>query len=116
MTTPETKKVRAIDVVPYRWGLWCTVGDSKPFVNDIEGVSWSDDGQHIWFMLGTHNFYKAEPNEIVELVPCEPVTMSEAFMKEEEERHKKFVQSRPQPTQKCLHCKGVGHVRYWPGP
>jgi hypothetical protein len=116
MTTPETKPIRAIDVIPYRWGVWCQIENGKPFTNVIEHLSWSDDGQHIWFALGTHNFHKAEPYEMLDLVPCEPGIMSSKFMDEEEENHKKFVQARPKPTQKCLHCGGAGHVAYWPKP
>lgn len=73
MSDPEFRSVRAIDVVPYHWGIWCTVqGDPNPFVNHIVGATWSDDGKHIWWMLESHNFQKAEPDEMVELVPIEP--------------------------------------------
>lgn len=54
MTTPATKQVRAIDVRPYQWAIWCTVGrDTRPFANAIESRRWSEDGQTIWFLLGT---------------------------------------------------------------
>ena len=70
--TPELKRVLARDVLPYHWGVWCTVGGRpEPFSNTIEHVSWSEDGQHLWFMLGTHNFCKAAPDQEIELVPHE---------------------------------------------
>ena len=70
MGAPEMKQVKAIDVKPYRWALWCSVGDSgKPFENEIVGRKWSPDGKLIWFMLDSHNFYSAAPGEVLELVP-----------------------------------------------
>ena len=70
MKTPEMKSERAIDARPYQWAVWCRVGGApKPFANVIESRSWSEDGRHIWFLLGTHNFMKARPDEELELVP-----------------------------------------------
>ena len=69
MAEPEQIEVRGIDVVPYECAIWCTVADSEPFANTIEHRSWSDDGEHIWLMLGTHNFYKCKPDEMVRVVP-----------------------------------------------
>ncbi len=66
---PTIVKVRAIDIKPYRYGVWCTIEDNpKPFVNEIVNRRWSEDGQHIWFMLDTHNFMKATPEEEVAVV------------------------------------------------
>jgi len=66
---PQIIKVRALDAIPYHYGVWCTVGDEpKPFVNEIVTRRWSEDGKHIWFMLDSHNFMKADPDEELELV------------------------------------------------
>jgi hypothetical protein len=55
--TIVTKK--AIDVLPQFHGIYCRIGDGKPFVNDIELRRWSEKGDEIVFMLGTFNFYFA---------------------------------------------------------
>lgn len=69
---PAMVKVRAIDVLPYRFGIWCTVGGwPQPFANEIVGSRWSEDGKKIWFMLETHNFQEADPDELMELVPID---------------------------------------------
>ena len=57
--SPVTVKVRAIDVRPYRYGLWCRIENDPPFTNPIVHGAWSDDGQSIWFGLDSFNFYKA---------------------------------------------------------
>jgi hypothetical protein len=110
--TPAGQKVRAIDVRPYQWAIWCTVADHfgpdgklKPFANEIEGRKWSDDGQSIWFMLGTHNFYNAKPDDVLELVPIEPKSP-----KVTDEEQADFVRSRPVPMIKCPTCGGGGKV------
>lgn len=69
---PVIVKKRAVDVTPHLHGIYCTVGDSKPFVNEIVLRRWSEDGKKIWFMLNTHNFDCARPEEemdVVEIVP-----------------------------------------------
>ena len=68
---PEQVEVLGIDVTPYDYAIWCSVGDGKPFANTIEHRSWSDDGQHIWLMLGTHNFYKCKADEPVRVLKRE---------------------------------------------
>lgn len=68
MTEPETKQVKAIDVVPYHWALWCSIEGGKPFANPIVAARWLDDGR-LSFMLDSHNFYSAEADELLELVP-----------------------------------------------
>lgn len=63
-------KIKARDAKPKLYALWCTVeGHPSPFANDIEAIRWSDDGEHLWFLLGTHNFYKVRPDEEVDLIP-----------------------------------------------
>lgn len=65
---PTLVKKRAIDVLPYVNAIWCTLAGSKPFANTIENRSWSEDGSKIWFMLGSHNFYDADPEAEIEVV------------------------------------------------
>ena len=69
---PDAVKIKAIDVELYRYALWCTVGGSKPLLNDIVCRRWSEDGSEIVFMLETHNFMTALPDEELELVPVNP--------------------------------------------
>lgn len=75
MTTnasPNFERIRAVDVQPYRWGQWSSVGGSTPFLNQIVSKRWSENGDRIWFMLDSHNFMSAEPDEVLELVPMKP--------------------------------------------
>lgn len=67
MNEPVFVTLRARDVKPYHYGLWSSVG-GDPFANCICSVKWSDDGAHLWFMLESHNFYKVEPDEEIEVV------------------------------------------------
>lgn len=72
---PEVVTLKARDVKPYHYGVWCTVGDpetgreSKPFSNTICVIKWSEDGEHLWFGLDTHNTIKVAPDEEIEVVP-----------------------------------------------
>lgn len=68
MTEPEEIEVLGIAVLPYQYAIWCSVGGGEPFANTIESRSWSDDGEHIWLMLGTHNFCKCRPDELLRVV------------------------------------------------
>ena len=71
-TRPSEVEIRACDVLPYHWALWCTVCEhngGRPFANEIVARRWSDDGKRIWFMLDTHNFFDADPDELLSLVP-----------------------------------------------
>tara|TARA_B100001094_G_scaffold184519_1_gene178744 strand:- start:15 stop:527 length:513 start_codon:yes stop_codon:yes gene_type:complete len=72
MSDPKTVKVKARDVVPYLYGVWSFVADGEPFANQIMRIRWSEDGEHLWFGLDSHNFMKARPDEVLELVPMEP--------------------------------------------
>lgn len=91
MSDPHFEKVRAIDVVPYRWALWCSVGEERqPFANQICHVAWSSDGESVVFGLDSHNAFCAAPEDVLELVPqhgWEPDDVAE--------RHAKFLASRP---------------------
>ena len=59
--------VRARDVKPYHYGIWSSTG-GEPFANCICIVKWSEDGKHLRFMLESHNFFEAAPDEEVEVV------------------------------------------------
>lgn len=71
MSQPTFVRKRAIDVTPWRHAIWCTVGGGKPFANTIESRSWCENGTRIWFLLGTHNFYSARPDETIEVIEVE---------------------------------------------
>lgn len=70
---PVTEQVLARDVVPYEWAQWCSIEDSLPFSNDVVSVRPSDCGTYLWFMLETWNFFKAKPDEELELIPLLPL-------------------------------------------
>lgn len=71
---PKSTRVRARDVAPYAWGLWSSVEGGKPFLNEVMGVHWSEDGTEIILGLDSHNFYFAKPDEEIDLVPIPPKT------------------------------------------
>lgn len=105
---PVLQRVKARDVVPYEWAVWCTVeGRPRPFANTIEHVKWTEDGQRLSFMLGTHNFYSAAPDDELELVPCTPFGSSELQASVREE-HAHTIANRPRPTVPCAACHGTG--------
>lgn len=91
MKKPRMKSVRAIDVVPYRWALWCSVGDDpRPFENLIVHAGWFDDGERIAFGLDSHNGFSAAPDDVLELVPQHGWEPQDA-----DEQHAKFLAARP---------------------
>ena len=69
---PDAVPVRVRDIRPYHWGQWCTVNGGEPFVNRLLSARWSEDGEHLWFMLDSRNFLKAGADEVVDLVPMDP--------------------------------------------
>ena len=73
MTEPEFVKIIARDVVPYRYGVWSSVAGDEPFANQIVHMKWSEDGEHLWFGLESHNTVKARPDEVLELVEMSPL-------------------------------------------
>lgn len=92
---PRFEKVRAIDAKPYRWALWCTVGTcSEPFANTLVTRKWSEDGQRIWFMLDSHNFMDADPDDVLELVPNSDYYSAE-FLAGVDERDSERMAQRP---------------------
>lgn len=88
---PTPVRLKAIDIVPYRYGVWCAVEDGEPFANEVVVRSWAEDGEHIWFMLETHNTLKAradEEIEVVELPPDKYVTPERRAEREERDRRR----------------------------
>jgi len=69
MSEPVSVTLRARDVKPYHYGVWCSIEDGEPFANTICHIRWSDDGKYLWFGLDTHNTMKVEPDEEVEVIP-----------------------------------------------
>ena len=68
-TEPESVTLKARDLKPYHYGLWSSIEGGKPFSNTICSIRWSEDGEHLWFMLESHNFYKVAPDEDIEVIP-----------------------------------------------
>lgn len=103
---PETELVRAIDVKPNHWSLWCTVGGSEPFANEIVSRKWSDDGEKIVFMLESHNFLFALPEEELELVPTKTVGSAD-LLSQWDKKDEETMAVRPVKKVPCVTC---GHV------
>jgi len=101
------KRKKAIDVTPLDHGIWCTVCDSEPFVNAIVLRKWSEDGKKIWFMLDTHNFMDADPDEEIDVVEIEPMYPPKLF-RECLEKDKIKMANRPIEQHNCPHCNGSG--------
>tara|TARA_Y100000310_G_scaffold343109_2_gene449251 strand:- start:742 stop:1104 length:363 start_codon:yes stop_codon:yes gene_type:complete len=65
--------IPAREVVPYRYGVLYSfdggaghrVEGDRPdhFVNQIVRIKWSEDGEHLWFGLDSHNTMKVRPDE-----------------------------------------------------
>ena len=73
-TEPESVVVKARDIKPYHYGVWCVTKDgagneSKPFCNTIVHIRWSDDGKYLWFGLESLNTIKTDPDKELEVVP-----------------------------------------------
>jgi len=64
-------KKKAIDVTPHNHLLPCYIEDVYHEV-EIALRGWTDDGKRIRFMLETHNFFSAAPDEEVEVIEYEP--------------------------------------------
>ncbi len=100
MAEPESVKIPARDVVPYLYGFWSSVAGGDPFANQIVHMRWSEDGEHLWFGLDTHNFMKARPDEVLELVPMEP--MEPLGMLAKKKAAEWVLPPRPDPKDKVL--------------
>ena len=98
---PPLVTMKAIDVRPYLYAVWCTVGDDpKPFANDLVHRKWSDDGEFIWWMLDSFNFVKHKPDDLVQVVQIEDPHLPTNHDTEPET----FLARRPQPPVLCPHC------------
>lgn len=72
MGEPKQVKMRAVDVVPFLYGIWCTIEGGEPFVNDIVYERWSEDTPgEIIFGLDSHNSDFRMADEEIEVVPLE---------------------------------------------
>lgn len=100
---PAIIQKRAIDVTPINHAIWCTVGGSDPFNNHIVNRRWSEDGSKIWFMLDSHNFISALPDELMEVVECRPL-YHEALFNDCLARDAQEMAVRPTPPNKCDEC------------
>src|ERR1700675_1652924 len=106
-TCPPTVQVKAIDVKPMRYAQWCTVRGENglpgpPFANTIESRDWSEDGKQIVFMLGTHNFLFADPDQELELIPCPHSEYVD--LPAEDDRDARRMTDRPVVTPPCPTC------------
>ena len=97
----EAQKVKAIEVVPYEWAIWCSVAGSQPFANEIVAQKWSDDGQHIWFMLESHNFLKAAPDDVLDLLPFRSRYDTDERREKRRTEHADFVKKQPTRCHAC---------------
>jgi len=102
MKEPKIKQVRALEVVPHFHGIWCSIQDGEPFVNEIAMRKWSDDGKQIWFMLESHNFVSAEPDELMRVVEIKP-NVSEKTKWFWAEHDAKEMAHRPNACAECGH-------------
>jgi len=101
---PKQVTIKAIDVRPYRYAIWCTVGRSTPFANEIVSVTWSEDGEYLWFMLDSHNFHKVSPDDTISVVKVRSSYMSEALLADSDAKTVATLKKRPAPRQPCPHC------------
>lgn len=105
----------AIEVIPYHYSLRCIFTGNKERVVSVEivGRHWSEDGEKIWFMLDSHNFYSAAPEEAMRVVPYRPSYHRpedrERIVREDAEKmaRRPFIKI-------CHHCgaKSTTHIPY----
>lgn len=97
-------RVLARDVVPFEWALWCTGegGGREPFANTIVAVRWEPSGR-LSFMLDTHNFLSADPDDELELVPLELRGYYLETAKERRRQHREMLARGPEPAT-CPTC------------
>ena len=76
---------KAIDVTPYHYTYPCMIEDTYREI-DIVLRRWSEDGKSIWFMLDTHNFVNAAPDEQMEVVQIKPNRFPRGFLRHVLER------------------------------
>ena len=97
MSEPVQVKKRAIDVTPYEHGIWCSVEGGVPFVNTIVLRKWSEDGSQVVFMLDSHNFLFAKPDEEIEVVEASSTFYNAEFQAKRLAEDAKTMASKPAP-------------------
>ena len=65
---PIAVTIKARDVLPCRYAIWCTINGGNKFLNEIATRRLDADGR-ICFMLDSFNFMWKYPDELVEVVP-----------------------------------------------
>lgn len=101
---PTIIKKRAIDVTPYEHGIWCSIMDSEPFVNTVVIRKWSEDGSQITFMLDSHNFLFANPDEEIDVVVREKPYYDIKFQEDCLRRDAERMKTRPVAKVACDKC------------
>ena len=99
---PIIIQLRARDVEPNFYGVYCSIQNGKPFVNPIVNRRWMDDGIGISFMLDSHNFLIAKhADEMLDVVEIpEGIYGGEA--------PEKAQQRRTREREKFLGCPRIG--------
>jgi hypothetical protein len=93
---PAQVRKRAIDVTPYEHAIWCSIGDGEPFANTIVLRKWSDDGTQVVFMLDSHNFLRARPDEEIDVVEKNEPFYNDKFQAECLRRDAETMRRKPQ--------------------
>jgi hypothetical protein len=93
---PVQVRKRAIDVTPYEHAVWCVIANGEPFANDVVCRRWSEDGATISFMLESHNFMSAAPDEEIEVIERVPY-MGPEHMADVLKRDAETMKARPVP-------------------
>jgi len=100
---PVLVKVKARDVVPGEWALWCCIEGGQPFANEIACVRWNDNGLALLFMLETFNTIpNVDPDSDMELVPYTSPYVSVALQATRRADHAKMILGRPNPVQAAI--------------
>lgn len=95
MVEPTIVKKLAIDVTPNHHAIWCTSEERpQPFLNTIVRRKFSADYSRIHFMLDTHNFFSADPDELVDVVEQVP-TMHQELLERLDAEDAKLMNWRP---------------------
>lgn len=93
MTQSKIVKKMAIDITPYQHRYPCYVEDRYCEI-DVVRRRWSEDGDHIYFMLDNHCFVKAKPDEELEVIEHE-VLCSQVIQRVLEEDAEKMAHKPP---------------------
>lgn len=97
-------KIKAIDIIPYKHALRCIINDAGPFDNTIIIKRWSSDGSKINFMLDSHNFFSAKPDDLVDFI----LEIDDEYNLGKEAQSEFLTTERPNPKIKCSCCNGTG--------